>query len=251
MSAAMERITSAGAVFQTDHRARTSLRYHSHGVPFATIVLSGSYSEVGDGSPRRCDAGAIVVHSGNEQHADYFRRDSHCLNVELPSCELAGHPVQNSTAMSPLPKAIAELMRAFYVQEKRIDEEALERAVRDVQQALRQQAEPLASPVPQWLQAAIASFAWSDGEPLGRAASMAGVHQVHFSRAFRRYMHMTPNAYRRQMRMRAASKLLLDSTSSLARIAQQCGFADQSHFTRTFVESVGLTPAAYRRVFTS
>jgi AraC family transcriptional regulator len=41
--------------------------------------------------------------------------------------------------------------------------------------------------------------------------------------------------------------LLLDSSNSIADVADACGFADQSHLTRVFSRLVGDSPAAWRR----
>ena len=42
--------------------------------------------------------------------------------------------------------------------------------------------------------------------------------------------------------------MLLDGRDSLADIALQNGFADQSHFTKTFCRKTGMTPATWKRI---
>jgi len=49
--------------------------------------------------------------------------------------------------------------------------------------------------------------------------------------------------------VRLASKLLLTTSSPLARVALSAGLSDQSHLTRLFSERLGLSPAAFRRTF--
>ena len=82
--AAMERITEAGAVFETDHRGCSAMKHHRHGSSFVTLVLGGAYVEVCDMIPALCRSGSIVVHDAAEEHADRFASDTRCLNVELP-----------------------------------------------------------------------------------------------------------------------------------------------------------------------
>ncbi|HTW82963.1 MAG TPA: helix-turn-helix transcriptional regulator [Candidatus Sulfotelmatobacter sp.] len=191
--------------FTTEHAARSTLRYHHHGIAFATIVLEGAYTEVRDGVPRVCPAGTVVLHDPHEEHADYFTRATRCLNVEF-------------------------------------DEVALRRA-----RALR---EPHgAAALPGWLRHTLDAFEWAGPAPLRDAARMAGLHQTHFCREFRRVLGTTPGAFRRRARLDRASALLVASDASLAGIAQACGFSDQSHLTRTFAGTLGLAPAAYRRAF--
>jgi AraC family transcriptional regulator len=103
---------------------------------------------------------------------------------------------------------------------------------------------------PRWLPYVIEKFPWLQPMPLRNAAVIGGVHETHFSRAFRRHVGMTANAYRLRVRIRHASKLLLTTNASVARIALACGFSDQSHLTRAFSQELGLGPAGYRRVFT-
>ncbi|MGP8099889.1 MAG: hypothetical protein ACLQHL_03840, partial [Candidatus Cybelea sp.] len=86
----MERITEAGAVFETDHRGCSTMRHHRHGSPFVTIVLRGAYVEVSDSVPELYGSGTIVVHDATEEHADRFASDTRCLNVELPRESGAG-----------------------------------------------------------------------------------------------------------------------------------------------------------------
>ncbi|MEZ5950821.1 MAG: helix-turn-helix domain-containing protein [Planctomycetaceae bacterium] len=51
----------------------------------------------------------------------------------------------------------------------------------------------------------------------------------------------------REIRIGVARRLLETSDYSLAKIAADCGFYDQSHFSRQFKESTGLAPLAYRK----
>jgi AraC family transcriptional regulator len=68
-----------------------------------------------------------------------------------------------------------------------------------------------------------------------------------FTRAFRTTTGMAPHQWLVQRRVGKATDLLSRSNRSLADIASDCGFADQSHFTRVFTRAVGLTPGEYRR----
>jgi AraC-like DNA-binding protein len=67
-----------------------------------------------------------------------------------------------------------------------------------------------------------------------------------FERKFRSSFHLTPQKYLRKLQMRMASRALVYSSESLAKVALSCGFADQSHFTREFRRHFGRTPRDYR-----
>jgi AraC-like DNA-binding protein len=240
----MERVTEAGAVFETDHRGRSAMHQHRHDLPFVTIVLDGAYVEVQDTVPEVCCGGTIVVHEAGEEHADRFARDTRCLNVELPRVAGAAYP-RGAVVLDhqTLRDAVESVVRSFYDRTHH-----LSHAVRNLHEALLQRPEPVRER-PQWLRQAIDEFPWAHPVPFREAAAIAGVHETHFSRAFRRHVGMTANEYRSRARVCLASKLLLTTGSSLARIALSAGFSDQSHLTRVFSQRLGLSPAGYRRTF--
>ena len=69
----------------------------------------------------------------------------------------------------------------------------------------------------------------------------------HFSRMFKLTFRETPTAYLMRQRVRYAQERMLTSDRSLAQIALDCGFSDQSHFSRVFRRVVGRTPRRWRR----
>jgi AraC-like DNA-binding protein len=64
-------------------------------------------------------------------------------------------------------------------------------------------------------------------------------------RAFRSAYGMAPSDYQRQLRLRAARRLIA-SGAPLSEVAARTGFADQSHLTRWFARYYGITPGDYR-----
>jgi AraC-like DNA-binding protein len=77
-------------------------------------------------------------------------------------------------------------------------------------------------------------------------ASNVGCSRYVTCRAFQATYGLAPSEYQRQLRLRAARRLLARG-SALAEVATEVGFADQAHLTRWFVRSFGITPGAYRR----
>ena len=77
----------------------------------------------------------------------------------------------------------------------------------------------------------------------------AGVHPVHFARAFRRFFNCSPGEYARQCCMERVRQRLASEETPLAEIALQTGFKDQSQLTHAFKRFTGLTPTAFRRTF--
>lgn len=87
--------------------------------------------------------------------------------------------------------------------------------------------------------------------PLSMAeiAAQAGLSATHFNRRFRQLLRITPMQYLRNVRIQAAERLLTTTSRSLAEIAIDVGYTDQSHLTKRFREVTGMTPAAYRKRF--
>lgn len=83
--------------------------------------------------------------------------------------------------------------------------------------------------------------------PLGEIAEQCRLSERHFSRAFTQSTGMPPQRWLMKRRVETAKELLLSTDLSLATIAKQSGFADQSYLTRVFSDWVGKSPGAWRR----
>lgn len=78
-------------------------------------------------------------------------------------------------------------------------------------------------------------------------ATLAGLSESHFSRAFKMSTGIAPYRWQLEARIKQAQTLLLTTSDSLEVVASATGFADAVHFGRTFRKLVGVTPAAWRR----
>lgn len=100
---------------------------------------------------------------------------------------------------------------------------------------------------PAWLERVVARLhdELDRGFTLDDLAREADVHPVHLARTFRRVQGESISAHLRRLRIEKACSLLRCDYASLADVAQQLGFADQSHFTRTFRRVTGTTPSRF------
>jgi AraC-like DNA-binding protein len=83
---------------------------------------------------------------------------------------------------------------------------------------------------------------------LGQLARATGVSEFYFNRLFHAAVGLTPCQYLWAYRLHRA-QLLLSLTGqvpSIARVAAECGFADQAHLCRRFRVAYGVTPLAFR-----
>ena len=87
-----------------------------------------------------------------------------------------------------------------------------------------------------------------DGDlPVAEIAHHCGLSPSRFRVAFRNTTGVTPHRWLTERRVDKAKTLLLRHSVSLAQIALECGFADQSHFTHVFTAVVGASPGEWRR----
>jgi len=81
---------------------------------------------------------------------------------------------------------------------------------------------------------------------LNDLAKMVGMAPVAFSRFFRQRTGRTLSDYIIEQRLGHASRLLVDSTQTIAEICFDCGFNTLSNFNRLFKRSKGCTPKDFR-----
>ena len=77
-------------------------------------------------------------------------------------------------------------------------------------------------------------------------ANHIDVSPYYFSHLFKETMGTSPYQYILQQRTELAKKLLKQSDLSIAEIALECGFANQTHLAKNFRNLVGMSPKAYR-----
>ncbi|WP_019643562.1 AraC family transcriptional regulator [Novispirillum itersonii] len=76
-------------------------------------------------------------------------------------------------------------------------------------------------------------------------AGLCGLRRFTFLRQFQRSLGMTPYAWLLRLRLEQACALLTERRLSVATVAQETGFYDQSHFNRAFRRAYGVAPSAY------
>jgi AraC family transcriptional regulator len=78
-------------------------------------------------------------------------------------------------------------------------------------------------------------------------AQQIGFSAYYFARLFRETTGETPHQFVLRQRIKRAQHLLKETHESLAQVALESGFANQSHLTQVFRRHLGLTPRAYRQ----
>ncbi len=93
-------------------------------------------------------------------------------------------------------------------------------------------------------------YAHFDGDlSLKELASCVQMSPTYFSRLFKETTGITPHQYVIRCRIVRAKDLLKQGKLSIAEVATQVGFVDQSHLHRYFKRLVGVTPKAFLQEF--
>lgn len=223
-----------------DYAAETTLPRHTHGAPFATVIVDGGFRELSGGTSLDCARHNIVVHAAGEQHVDQFVAPTRCLTVQGGSFTRGALLASASTSSIAL-KLLCEFRKPDALSAMVIEAVMLELFVSS-------ERDREARSVPPWLRTVRTTIEQRFPEPLTLAdlAQSVDVNPAHLARAFRRHYQGTVGEVLRDVRVRYAMQRLA-SNATLQEIAHDAGFADQSHFTRTFRLATGMTPARYRR----
>ncbi len=81
---------------------------------------------------------------------------------------------------------------------------------------------------------------------LGTIAAVAGMSPSAFSRFFKLHTGRTLSDYLIDLRLGHASRMLVDSTHSVAEISYSSGFNNMSNFNRIFKKKKGCSPTEFR-----
>ena len=87
---------------------------------------------------------------------------------------------------------------------------------------------------------------YSERLTVGQAAHMVGMSQAQFMKTFKKVAGMTLVAYLNHVRLANGSRLLRETDLTIAEIATNVGFSDQSYFDKRFKRAFGRTPREFR-----
>lgn len=81
---------------------------------------------------------------------------------------------------------------------------------------------------------------------LDALARLAGLSSAHLSRLFTKTWGIPTSQYRKQLRLLAATRMLLEGRG-VTEAALEAGFSDAAHLSRTFSAQYGVSPSAWRK----
>jgi AraC family transcriptional regulator len=218
------------------------MRWHSHPRACIAVVADGAVHKRFARLDADADSGTVVAMPAGEPHEDVFGREG----ARIVVVESDGHVA----AVSCTKDWDATLLAARIARELTVDDAfsplALEGLALELTATV---ARGPGRPRPEgWLQEAyeLLHERFRTAPTAVEISARVGVHPSHLARRFRAHYRESLGGCVRRLRLEWAAGELLRSDVSLACLAQEAGFVDQSHFTRAFRERFGITPARYR-----
>ncbi len=241
------------------HPAGSRLARHSHEHAYFCVNYGETYTERYGRQRRSCRPGMLVFHPPGECHAQDHEGEVASLNVEVNGAWLRRVAEISAPLDQPVEFDNDEIARAGGAILRELQHSdgdsmlAIEGLTWEILSAASGGKRPgLDKRAPHWVRNArdLIDATMCVAVSLRALATEAGVHPVHFAATFRRYFGCSVGEYQRRRRIRLAHDKLADRELSLAHVAADVGFADQSHLTRAFKRSTGMTPGEYRTFLT-
>lgn len=238
------------------HPSGSALPWHDHDGPTLCFVIGGAFAEYVRGGVIDCRPSSFKVTPAGQRHWNRFHLgEVHGLLVEIgarfrlgcePFEEVLSRPHHSDGGPESLlaRRLLAELHAGDDAAEL-----AMEGLLLELLAVVARSREPSATGAPPWLERARALIQDLPGQrhSLARVAAEVGVHPATLARGFRRHYGCTPGEMQRRVRLEFAAHQLASSGATLATVAQQAGFFDQSHFTNVFRRHFGTSPLRYRQ----
>jgi len=254
-TAGRERRFTSGVMVESSHPAGQALPKHAHEHPDITIVCEGGI-ETGVGRETLgCAPFDVLYLPGECQHTNVFSpHGTRTLIVELSAechelIDVRRNLPDAASVASPVSSfRLARRIQSEFHNVDRTSELALQELVLQLVDAVGwQDAYKRHDSSPKWLANVVEFLNYGFAERLNMEslAVMAGVHSMHLARVFRRHFSCSIGNYVRTRRLEAAARQIEHGESSIAKIAADNGFYDQSHFTRFFKRQMGVAPTRY------
>lgn len=221
---------------------------HTDKLPRISIILDGELQELHDSQNITASRGSLVIKPNHVVHENFFGdKPVRSLSISFHDKELFNEHFENWQWIKH-PKVNVLGIR-FWAAAKNIkDEENLMLCLSELMSAVATLRHDTNKPI-YWIAELerLIEEGFCDAEKINELSQKLSLHRVYVSRAFKKYHGATPVEFRKYVKLSAAFFDIVLSNKSLAGIAYDSGFSDQSHMTREFIRYLGNTPAQLRR----
>jgi AraC family transcriptional regulator len=233
----------------------TDLPRHIHDRSFFSLTLAGEFEERHAQKAFTYGVSSVSFHPAGEEHSVHIgARAVRCLNVELDG--------RWTERLREVGAGDARLIRSdqgplLWLATRLYDELrawtpasplAVEGLILEMLAAVASSWQPVERLQPRWVAhlEEILRSEYTESLSVVELAERIGVHPVHLSRMWRRFRGCSIGQYVHRIRVDNACRRIADGDVSLANLALEVGFADQTHFSRVFKQLTGMTPGGFR-----
>lgn len=247
-AAATLRIFPGAALVREAYCPGAPVREHSHDCLALSFPLLGGFTSLSEAGEARLEGPSAILHPAGRPHASRVSGEGlETLGLFLDRGWLAraglGREWERTCSWRGGRGGASALRLARLWMDPRLGEDPL----RSATAAFLAQA-PLAPrpPEPRWM-GAVDEAVMSGHADVPRLADRLGLHPGWLLQAYRAAKGEGLHETLRRRRLSSAWAMLRSTDRSLAGIAADCGFYDQSHMSRSFRAVLGRTPLEVRR----
>ncbi|MEM9364160.1 MAG: AraC family transcriptional regulator [Bacteroidota bacterium] len=227
---------------------KSESKFHAHRNAYLSILLSGLYSETTLDTQKIVSPSNVLYRPAHYKHKNQFITDkTKCLNIEFGPEWFEKHDI-NSKKIQPQIKSIQNhplVLRLLidFLKHRKIDffEELLKQFIVREEKITGSLRKPWLNKLVQILDNEI-----EKNHSLTTLSERVFVHPNYMSRVFKENLGVTIGQYQMERKIKSATKKLFVERNSIAQIASDCGFFDESHFIRTFRACNMITPHQFR-----
>ena len=251
----LEQVQVAGArVNRAIYAAGFTTPEHVHSHGNLCVTLAGRFAETWGNLTVEFDAQRALVKPPGVEHVDRFGpSDVTCINIDFtPEAweELTGNAFDVPRVLvDPKITRLARELELELIAPDRMSALAAEGLVLSlVVAALRVDERTSQRDSARWLEDVLERLhnSYATTLRLDELAASVDVRPTHLTRRFRARFGCSIGDYVRRLRVAAALRGLAELHRSLADVAIDVGFSDQSHMGRVLRRETGLTPGAWR-----
>lgn len=228
----------------TSHRRDDEIPPHKHVNDYVCIVLAGGFAEQERNRWHERQRGCFFTHHAGETHHDSFGPSgAMCVNLHYAAGE-TGPPMEG---ICPAPTRIAAQKLAMELAGSSREELALAALAAEIMGDLRPEGR-VQRDAGKWIVTLVEAISdeptrrWS----LRELAAIADRHPVHVAQSFRANTGISLGTFQRLRRLTCLALALRHGNASLAALAADFGYCDQSHMTSEFRSAFGVSPGRYR-----
>lgn len=222
---------------------------------YLLLVTSGTITHEYKGTKYKLKPGEMFLYYPNEPQKIYAKKEDatvtywvHFAGAKaeafIEELQLSPGPIYPKTPDNIL-KLYVKILNEYKIRDQHYEKLALANLINLLITTTR---DPKSSSLKKELSKAVEAMTLNPNITNAECAKICNLSVVHFMRVFKSIYKMSPHQYKQRLIIEQAKELLINSDSTLVKIAEVLGFEDNPlYFNRLFKHFTGITPTQYRK----